>query len=174
MDYEKLVADLKDWLPPESKKIPYGELVGAPYPYNLQGPLVYADEVCNLTEELLTAEKALYVLQAENEKLRTELEKEAAARKKQADILCELRGQKYEQMSVIDRLRSELNDLRAQWDMYGGDVGITATFSELEKVKRERDAAVDCIYKIEDALDRGNDNDWAREHISEWESQKEG
>ena len=87
---------------------------------------------------------------------------EAAARKKQADILCELRGQKYEQMSVIDRLRSELNDLRAQWDMYGGDVGITATFSELEKVKRERDAAVDCIY------------DWAREHISEWESQKEG
>ena len=126
------------------------------------------------TEELLTAEKALYALQAENEKLRTELEQEAAARKKQADILCELRGQKYEQMSVIDRLRSELNDLRAQWDMYGGDVGITATFSELEKVKRERDAAVDCIYKIEDALDRGNDNDWAREHISEWESQKEG
>ena len=126
------------------------------------------------TEELLTAEKALYALQAENEKLRTELEKEAAARKKQADILCELRGQKYEQMSVIDRLRSELNDLRAQRDMYGGDVGITATFSELEKVKRERDAAVDCIYKIEDALDRGNDNDWAREHISEWESQKEG
>ena len=126
------------------------------------------------TEELLTAEKALYALQAENEKLRTELEKEAAARKKQADILCELRGQKYEQMSVIDRLRSKLNDLRAQWDMYGGDVGITATFSELEKVKRERDAAVDCIYKIEDALDRGNDNDWAREHISEWESQKEG
>ena len=126
------------------------------------------------TEELLTAEKALYALQAENEKLRTELEKEAVARKKQADILCELRGQKYEQMSVIDRLRSELNDLRAQWDMYGGDVGITATFSELEKVKRERDAAVDCIYKIEDALDRGNDNDWAREHISEWESQKEG
>lgn len=117
---------------------------------------------------------ALSTLQAENEKLRTELEKEAAARKKQADILCELRGQKYEQMSVIDRLRSELNDLRAQWDMYGGDVGITATFSELEKVKRERDAAVDCIYKIEDALDRGNDNDWAREHISEWESQKEG
>ena len=126
------------------------------------------------TEELLTAEKALYALQAENEKLRTELEKEAAARKKQADILCELRGQKYEQMSVIDRLRSELNDLRAQWDMYGGDVGITATFSELEKVKRERDAAVDCIYKIEDAHDRGNDTDWAREHISEWESQKEG
>ena len=46
--------------------------------------------------------------------------------------------------------------------------------AELEQVKRERDAAVDCIYKIEDALDRGNDNDWAREHISEWESQNGG
>ena len=45
--------------------------------------------------------------------------------------------------------------------------------AELEKVMRERDAAVDCIYQIEDDLDRGSDNDWAREHISEWESQKE-
>ena len=44
---------------------------------------------------------------------------------------------------------------------------------ELEQVKRERDAAVDCIYQIEDDLDRRSDNDWAREHISEWESQKE-
>lgn len=44
---------------------------------------------------------------------------------------------------------------------------------ELEQVKRERDAAVDCIYQIEDDLDRESDNDWAREHISEWESQKE-
>lgn len=42
-----------------------------------------------------------------------------------------------------------------------------------EQVKKKMDAAIDCIYKIEDALDRGNDNDWAREHISEWESQKE-
>ena len=46
--------------------------------------------------------------------------------------------------------------------------------AELEQVKRERDAAVDCIYQIEDDLDRGSDNDWAREHISEWKSQKEG
>ncbi len=59
MDYEKLVADLRDWLPPESEKIPYGELVGAPYPYNLQGPLVYSDEVCNLVEEAADAITAL-------------------------------------------------------------------------------------------------------------------
>ena len=43
--------------------------------------------------------------------------------------------------------------------------------AELERVKRERDAAVGCIYQIEDDLDRGSDNDWAR---SEWESQKGG
>lgn len=59
MDYEKLVADLRGWLPPESEKIPYGELVGAPYPYNLQGPLVYPDEVCNLVEEAADAITAL-------------------------------------------------------------------------------------------------------------------
>lgn len=59
MDYEKLVADLRDWLPPESEKIPYGELVGAPYPYNLQGPLVYSDGVCNLVEEAADAITAL-------------------------------------------------------------------------------------------------------------------
>ena len=32
--------------------------------------------------------------------------------------------------------------MRIQWDMYGGDVGITAVYEELEQVKQERDAAV--------------------------------
>lgn len=59
--------------------------------------------------------------------------------------------------TALSTLRAENEKLRA----------------ELEQVKRERDAAVDCIYQIEDDLDRGNDNDWAREHIAEWESQKE-
>ena len=31
------------------------------------------------------------------------------------------------------------------------------------------DKAEQCIYAIEDALDRGNDNDWAREAIAEYE-----
>lgn len=44
---------------------------------------------------------------------------------------------------------------------------------QLARVTAERDAAVECIYNIEDDLDRGNDNDWAREHISEWSSQQE-
>ena len=36
-----------------------------------------------------------------------------------------------------EKLRAELNDLKAQWDMYGGDEGITATFAELEQVKKK-------------------------------------
>ena len=62
-----------------------------------------------------------------------------------------------EAADALEKLQAENEKLRA----------------ELEQVKRERDAAVDCIYQIEDDLDRGNDNDWAREHIAEWESQKE-
>ena len=50
---------------------------------------------------------------------------------------------------------------------------LTALLAENDRLRKERDAAEDCIYKIEDDLDRGTDNDWAREHISEWESQKE-
>ena len=32
--------------------------------------------------------------------------------------------------------------------------------------------AEQCIYAIEDALDRGNDNDWAREVIAKYENSK--
>ena len=59
---------------------------------------------------------ALEQLQAENDMLQAELEKEEAARKKQADILYELRGQKYEQTTVIDQLRAE-NDRVRRTDM---------------------------------------------------------
>lgn len=51
-------------------------------------------------------------LQAENDRLQAELEKEEAARKKQADILYELRGQKYEQTTAIDQLRAENERLK--------------------------------------------------------------
>ena len=55
-------------------------------------------------------------LQAENDRLGAELEKEEAARKKQADILYELRGQKYEQTTAIDQLRAENDRLRRERD----------------------------------------------------------
>lgn len=36
-----------------------------------------------------------------------------------------------------EKLRAELDDLRTQWDMYGGDEGITSTFAELEQARAE-------------------------------------
>ena len=53
-----------------------------------------------------------------------------------------------------EKLRAELDDLRIQWDMYGGDVGITAVYKELEQVKQERDAAVSWAQKYTESIDR--------------------
>ena len=60
------------------------------------------------------AADALEQLQAENDRLQAELEKEEAARKKQADILYELRGQRYEQTTAIDQLRAENDRLKEE------------------------------------------------------------
>ena len=62
------------------------------------------------------AADTLEQLQAENDRLQAELEKEEAARKKQADILYELRGQKYEQTTAIDQLRAGNDRLRRERD----------------------------------------------------------
>lgn len=58
----------------------------------------------------------LSALQTENERLRAELTREAEARKKQSDILCELRAQKYEQISIVGKLRDELKRAEAERD----------------------------------------------------------
>lgn len=39
-------------------------------------------------------------------------------------------------------------------------------------LKEKLEKAERCIDAIEDDLDRGNDNDWAREHIAEWREEK--
>lgn len=39
----------------------------------------------------------------------------------------------------------------------------------IQFLAKRLDEAEKCIYAIEDALDRGNDNDWAREAIAEYE-----
>lgn len=39
----------------------------------------------------------------------------------------------------------------------------------IQFLAEQLDKAEQCIYAIEDALDRGNDNDWAREAIAEYE-----
>lgn len=68
------------------------------------------------------AADALEQLQAENDRLQAELEKEEAARKKQADILYELRGQKYERTTAIDQLRAENERLKRGRDAAVSDL----------------------------------------------------
>ena len=72
MDIEKLIEDLRGLLKQYGEKIPYGELVGAPWPYSRSGDLVWQDPEPYFIEQAATA---LSTLQAENEKLRGELER---------------------------------------------------------------------------------------------------
>ena len=72
MDIDKLIEDLRGLLEQYGEKIPYGELVGAPWPYSKAGDLVWPDPEPYFIEQAATA---LSTLQAENEKLRAELEK---------------------------------------------------------------------------------------------------
>lgn len=118
-------------------------------------------------------------LQAENEKRQDELEQARAeiTRLKHYEDKCHdcpIVCAKTEIIKAHEELEAAQNE-RNMWKegMEDCQQSILELEAELEQAKRERDAAIDCIYKIEDALDRGNDNDWAREHISEWESQKE-
>ena len=41
--------------------------------------------------------------------------------------------------TMLEKVKSELMELRIAWDMYGGAENITGAFAELEKVKDERD-----------------------------------
>jgi predicted RNase H-like nuclease (RuvC/YqgF family) len=81
------------------------------------------------------------------------------------------RGVALDAATALSALQAENKKLRAELEQVKRCIEIVE--NQRDQVKRERDAAIDCIYKIEDALDRGNDNDWAREHILEWESQKD-
>ena len=70
-----------------------------------------------------------------------------------------------------ERQRRSADDMRHLCE--NAERAYTKAQADLARVTAERDAAVECIYKIEDDLERGNDNDWAREHISEWENREE-
>lgn len=50
---------------------------------------------------------------------------------------------------------------------------ITDLLSRAEDAEARAEKAEKCIDSIEDDLDRGNDNDWAREHIREYRTAKE-
>lgn len=162
MDYEKLVAELRDWLPPESEKIPYGELVGAPYPYNLQGPLVYADEVCNLVEEaadaitalldenalknrksmwrkLLEAVKSAFGWGTKERRTLMDIEKlrKSLLENSDPDGPCIEDDLMQAAATALSTLQAENEKLRA----------------ELEQVKAERDAAVSWAQKYTESID---------------------
>ena len=81
------------------------------------------------------------------------------------------RGVALDAATALSALQAENKKLRAELEQVKRCIEIVE--NQRDQVKRGGDAAIDCIYKIEDALDRGNDNDWAREHILEWESQKD-
>ena len=66
----------------------------------------------------------------------------------------------------LARVTEELADLRAQWDMYGGDVGITETFKELERLKK-------CIEIVENQRDAAIEDLHRLVHAWKWDSEKE-
>ena len=75
------------------------------------------------------AATALSTLQAENEKLRAEL-------KNKVDLVFQQAKELDRRNLFLQEQEAELDDFRKQWDMYGGDVGITAVYKEMEQVKR--------------------------------------
>ena len=70
MDIEKLIEGLHGILKQYGEKIPYGEWVGAPWPYSRAGDLVWPDPEPYFIEQAATA---LSTLQAENEETQKKL-----------------------------------------------------------------------------------------------------
>ena len=78
---------------------------------------------------LMDAATALSTLQAENKMLRDEL-------KNKVELVFQQAKELDRRSLFLQEQEAELDDFRKQWDMYGGDVGITAVYKELEQVKR--------------------------------------
>lgn len=107
MDIEKLIEQLR-WWADHCDRTNYG---------------------CHAKPFLLDAAAALSALQTENERLRDEL-------KRKVNLVFQQAKELDRRNLFLQEQEAELDDLRAQWDMYGGDVGITAVYKELEQVKR--------------------------------------
>ena len=90
MDIEKLIEDLRGLLKQYGEKIPYGELVGAPWPYSRSGDLVWQDPEPYFIEQAATA---LSTLQAEKEKLMVRNTKLEDTIRSQRNGLQELRAE---------------------------------------------------------------------------------
>ena len=150
MDIEKLIEDLRGLLKQYGEKIPYGELVGAPWPYSRSGDLVWQDPEPYFIEQAATA---LSTLQAENERLRKELEYE----REHANAYHEECGQ-WE--AENEKLRAELKskvDLVFQQtkELDRRNLLLREQEAELEQVKNERDSARATLYWITTWPERG-------------------
>ena len=131
MDIEKLIEDLHGILKQYGEKIPYGELVGAPWPYSRAGDLVWPDPEPYFIEQAATA---LSTLQAENEEMQKKLNEFS-------EFLCHMTGgmlskTNYTAQAMISaaedyqqRVCDNYCDLRA----------------DLARVTAERDAAVEAV-----------------------------
>ena len=139
MDIEELIEDLRGLLKQYGEKIPYGELVGAPWPYSRSGDLVWQDPEPYFIEQAATA---LSTLQAENEKLRETVDKYATAARAIALHLKPFCDESFPYDEMIADAARKASD-------------------ELEQVKQDRDAAVkdielivrrinDCNIKLDD------------------------
>lgn len=168
MDYEKLIEQLKQkdglWC-----SVPTGEKLVTDAADAVTDLLAenekLRDEAEGMRSNWYKAVEAVKNLRAEQEKAKTEITRLKHYEDKCHDcpIVCA--------KTEIIKAHEELEAVQAELEQVKRCIEIVE--NQRDQMKRERDAAIDCIYKIEDALDRGNDNDWAREHISEWESQKE-
>lgn len=192
MDNEKLIEDLRGLLKQYGEKIPYGELVGAPWPYSRAGDLVWQDPEPYFIEQAATA---LSTLQVENARLRAELEYER-----------EYANAYHEECSQWEaeneKLRAEVESLKKE-HCAGCSVPVVEAErlrdlneapnlrAELEQVKRcieivekQRDAAIEELekYMVQDVLD-GNEpcgicakaSDTPCEYCDpKWRGQKEG
>ena len=134
MDIEKLIEDLHGILKQYGEKIPYGELVGAPWPYSRAGDLVWPDPEPYFIEQAATA---LSTLQAENEEMQKKLNEFS-------EFLCHMTGgmlskTNYTAQAMISaaedyqqRVCNNYCDLRA----------------DLARVTAERDAAIEDLEEI--------------------------
>ena len=98
MDYKELVEALKEMLP---EKIPYGELVGAPWPYTGQGEMVYEEPEPYFIEQ---AAAAITELLEEVEKEKQEAKRWCAACAEQYKLIEKLEE---ERDAAVEQLRGD-------------------------------------------------------------------
>ena len=154
MDNEKLIEDLRGLLKQYGEKIPYGELVGAPWPYSRSGDLVWQDLEPYFIEQAATA---LSTLQIENQALRNsangfkaENEKMQKQLNEFSEFLCHMTGgllskTNYTAQEMISAADDYQQRVCGECDLRAENEKLRA---ELEQVKAEQDAAVNEVERV--------------------------